>query len=74
MLFRNYVLSADMFRDNGETLGEEHMRTGKTIVYTSGDSVFQIAAHEEVIPFVSMLTEEAIGRLPKMVGMAPSVK
>lgn len=31
-------------------LGEEHMRTGKTIVYTSGDSVFQIAAHEEIIP------------------------
>ena len=31
-------------------LGEEHIRTGKTIVYTSGDSVFQIAAHEEVIP------------------------
>ena len=33
-----------------DELGEEHMRTGKTIVYTSGDSVFQIAAHEEVIP------------------------
>ncbi len=31
-------------------LGEEHMRTGYPIVYTSGDSVFQIAAHEEVIP------------------------
>ncbi len=31
-------------------LGEEHMRTGKPIVYTSGDSVFQIAAHEEIIP------------------------
>ena len=30
-------------------LGEEHVRTGKPIVYTSGDSVFQIAAHEEVI-------------------------
>lgn len=30
-------------------LGEEHMRTGKPIVYTSADSVFQIAAHEEVI-------------------------
>jgi phosphopentomutase len=30
-------------------LGEEHMRTGFPIVYTSGDSVFQIAAHEEVI-------------------------
>ncbi len=33
-----------------EELGEEHIRTGKPIVYTSGDSVFQIAAHEEVIP------------------------
>ena len=33
-----------------EELGEEHIKTGKTIVYTSGDSVFQIAAHEEVIP------------------------
>jgi len=31
-------------------LGEEHVRTGKPIVYTSADSVFQIAAHEEVIP------------------------
>jgi phosphopentomutase len=31
-------------------LGEEHIRTGKPIVYTSGDSVFQIAAHERVIP------------------------
>ena len=31
-------------------LGEEHMRTGKPILYTSADSVFQIAAHEEVIP------------------------
>jgi phosphopentomutase len=31
-------------------LGEQHVRTGKPIVYTSGDSVFQIAAHEEVIP------------------------
>jgi phosphopentomutase len=30
--------------------GEEHMRTGYPIVYTSGDSVFQIAAHEDVIP------------------------
>jgi phosphopentomutase len=31
-------------------LGEEHVRTGKPIVYTSADSVFQIAAHEQVIP------------------------
>jgi len=31
-------------------LGDEHVRTGNPIVYTSGDSVFQIAAHESVIP------------------------
>ena len=31
-------------------LGPEHLRTGKPIVYTSADSVFQIAAHEDVIP------------------------
>jgi phosphopentomutase len=31
-------------------LGDEHVQTGKPIVYTSADSVFQIAAHEEVIP------------------------
>ena len=31
-------------------LGEEHIKTGKPIVYTSADSVFQIAAHEEVVP------------------------
>ncbi len=31
-------------------LGEEHIKTGKPIVYTSADSVFQIAAHEDVIP------------------------
>ncbi|MCM1100248.1 MAG: phosphopentomutase [Clostridium sp.] len=30
--------------------GEEHMRTGDLIVYTSADSVFQIAAHEEIVP------------------------
>ena len=30
--------------------GEEHLRTGKLIVYTSADSVFQIAAHEELVP------------------------
>src|SRR5256886_11533478 len=31
-------------------LGEEHLRTGRPILYTSADSVFQIAAHQEVIP------------------------
>ena len=33
-----------------QELGEEHQKTGKWIVYTSGDSVFQIAAHEETVP------------------------
>ena len=33
-----------------DELGEEHVRTGKPIVYTSADSVFQIAAHEGVVP------------------------
>jgi phosphopentomutase len=33
-----------------QELGEEHLKTGYPIVYTSADSVFQIAAHEEVIP------------------------
>jgi phosphopentomutase len=35
-------------------LGEEHMRTGWPIVYTSADSVFQIAAHESVIPVAEL--------------------
>src|SRR5512143_3609819 len=35
-------------------LGAEHMRTGSPIVYTSADSVFQIAAHEEVIPLFEL--------------------
>ena len=43
----NYPASGTVILDE---LGEEHMRTGKPIVYTSGDSVFQIAAHEKVIP------------------------
>jgi len=33
-----------------DELGEEHMRTGAPIVYTSADSVFQVAAHEEIVP------------------------
>jgi phosphopentomutase len=35
-------------------LGAEHIRTAKPIVYTSGDSVFQIAAHEDVIPIAEL--------------------
>jgi phosphopentomutase len=33
-----------------EELGDEHVRTGRPILYTSGDSVFQIATHEDVVP------------------------
>ena len=33
-----------------DAYGDEHVKTGKLIVYTSADSVFQIAAHEEVVP------------------------
>ena len=43
----NYAASGTVIIDE---LGPEHMRTGRPIVYTSADSVFQIAAHEEVIP------------------------
>ncbi len=37
-----------------QELGEEHVRTGQPIVYTSADSVFQIAAHEEVVPLQTL--------------------
>jgi phosphopentomutase len=37
-----------------EELGPEHLRTGRPIVYTSADSVFQIAAHEEIIPVATL--------------------
>ena len=40
-----------------EQLGAEHMRTGSPIVYTSADSVFQIAAHEEIIPVPELYRE-----------------
>jgi phosphopentomutase len=43
-------------------LGDEHVRTGKPIVYTSGDSVFQIAAHEGVIPIQELYRECEIAR------------
>ena len=55
-------------------LGEEHVRTGRPILYTSADSVFQIASHQDVIPLAElyhmceiaryMLTgEHAVGRV-----------
>ncbi|MGI5911114.1 MAG: phosphopentomutase [Syntrophomonadaceae bacterium] len=55
-------------------LGQEHMRTGYPIVYTSADSVFQIAAHEKIIPLEQLYAycrlardilqgEHAVGRV-----------
>src|SRR6266508_3135251 len=45
-----------------EELGEEHQRTGRPIVYTSADSVFQIAAHEETVPLEELYRWCAIAR------------
>lgn len=45
-----------------DELGEEHMRTGSPIVYTSADSVFQIAAHEEIIPPEELWEISAVAR------------
>lgn len=42
--------------------GAEHMKTGKLIVYTSADSVFQIAAHEEVVPLAELYEDCRIAR------------
>ena len=43
-------------------LGEEHQRTGKWIVYTSADSVFQVAAHEETVPLDELYRACAVAR------------
>lgn len=56
-----------------QELGEEHVKTGFPIVYTSADSVFQIAAHEEVIPLrrlyeICLLTREKVISSPYLVG------
>jgi len=54
-------------------LGEQHVKTGFPIVYTSADSVFQIAAHEEVIPLdrlyeICNITRHKVLAPPLMVG------
>ncbi len=54
-------------------LGVEHLRTGYPIIYTSADSVFQIAAHEEVIPLkrlyqICEITREQVLTPPIMIG------
>ena len=45
-----------------DELGEEHMKTGSIIVYTSADSVLQIAAHEEIVPLDELYTICKIAR------------
>jgi len=49
-------------------LGEEHCKTGFPIVYTSGDSVFQIAAHEDIIPLPRLYEICTIARHNVMTG------
>ena len=51
-----------------QELGEEHQRTGKWIVYTSADSVFQVAAHEETIPLEELYEACKIARNEILVG------
>ncbi|MES1260011.1 MAG: phosphopentomutase, partial [Gemmatimonadota bacterium] len=45
-----------------DELGAEHIATGKWIVYTSADSVFQVAAHEDVVPLTELYAACAIAR------------
>jgi phosphopentomutase len=51
-----------------QELGDEHVATGKPIVYTSADSVFQIAAHEDVIPIDELYRVCSIARTRVCVG------
>jgi phosphopentomutase len=51
-----------------QELGEEHQRTGKWIVYTSADSVFQVAAHEETIPLEELYEACRIARNEILLG------
>ncbi len=70
ILCNKHYSGTDVIRD----YGEEHMRTGALIVYTSADSVFQIAAHEEVVSLEDLykyceiarkilVAEHAVGRV-----------
>src|SRR5438874_8531366 len=43
-----------------DELGPEHQRTGKWIVYTSADSVFQVAAHEQIVPLAELYQASTI--------------
>jgi phosphopentomutase len=51
-----------------QQLGDEHVATGKPIVYTSADSVFQIAAHEDVIPVEELYRICTVARTKVCVG------
>ena len=56
-----------------EQYGKEHISTGYPIIYTSADSVFQIAAHEEIIPLdklyeICSITREKVLKFPLQVG------
>ena len=56
-----------------QELGDEHVRTGFPIIYTSADSVFQIAAHEEIIPLeklyeICRITQDEVLTLPIVIG------
>jgi phosphopentomutase len=51
-----------------QELGDEHVRSGKPIVYTSADSVFQIAAHEDVIPVERLYEICGIARQRVVIG------
>jgi phosphopentomutase len=51
-----------------QELGEEHQQTGKWIVYTSADSVFQVAAHEETIPLAELYEACRVAREEILVG------
>jgi len=56
-----------------DELGKEHLETGYPIIYTSADSVFQIAAHEEIIPLkrlyeICSITREKVLSYPLQVG------
>ncbi len=60
--------------------GEEHQRTGKWIVYTSADSVFQVAAHEGTVPLAELYAAcesargDAPGRARRLPGDRPAVR
>jgi len=56
-----------------QELGDEHVRTGFPIIYTSADSVFQIAAHEEIIPLekfyeICKITRDEVLTMPIVIG------